>query len=519
MSLFKAFATIGSLTLISRIAGFIRDILMAAMLGAGLVADAFLIALKLPNFFRRITAEGAFTVSFVPLYSEKLETKGQDDAVKMARTIMGVMLCILIIFTGMCIGGMPHIVGLLAPGFERGELRFDLAVSLAILTFPYLLLISMAALVGGILNAHNRFAAYAFVPILFNAVLVVILLMGGMTDAGDDLKQSMVIANFLAIGITLAGILQFLWVFVVAWRHGILIYPGLPRLTPEVKKLFKLMVPGIVGAGVIHLNLFADMIMASFLPVGSISHLYYADRLNQFPLGIIGIAIGTALLPMLSKAISGKRLDEANVLLNRSFLFASVLSLPAAAALAIMAEPFIRILFERGAFEAADTATTMLVLTAYAVGLPAFILGKVLQTSFFARQDTKTPVVISLVTTILNIGLSLTFIFVLKTGIAGIAVATAIAAWLQVVLLHYKGIAQTELTIKKETWVASAKTIVASLGMAIVLIGGRWIDFGLNEVLTVIATCMIAMVLYFFMVFGLNIISLEQLKQALRKTS
>lgn len=423
MNLAKAMATVAGLTGLSRIAGFIRDILTAAILGAGPVADAFFVALKLPNFFRRVTAEGAFSVSFVPLYSEKLEKNTRKTADKFASNAFMTMLGGLLVFTLLVLIAMPYVIYVVAPGFVGDEVRYDLAVELSRITFPYLLLMSLTALLGGVLNALDKFAPFAFAPVLFNCSLIAALLL-------NDLFESA--GHALAWGIIGAGVLQLIWLYVSAVRAGVKLTFARPKINTDIKRVLKLMGPGVIGAGVMHINLFADLIMASFLGTGSISYLYYADRLNQLPLGVVGIAVGTALLPMLSKAVAGGKKKEAKALFNRSLEYCFLLALPAALALGAFAELLVGALFERGAFTYSDTLDTSVVLMSYAVGLPAYIAIKVFSTVHWAHQDTTTPVRISVIATVFNIVMSLALIQVM--GVAGIALATGMAGWLQIVM-------------------------------------------------------------------------------------
>lgn len=325
MKLAKAMATVAGLTGLSRIFGFIRDIMTAAILGAGPVADAFFVALKLPNFFRRVTAEGAFSVAFVPLYTESVEKEGQEEADAFASNVFMVMLSMLSVVVLLALAGMPWVISAIAPGFIDDPVRFDAAVQLSRITFPYLLLMSLTALLGGVLNALNRFAPFAFAPVLFNLCLISALLLSGyFADAGQA----------LSFGVLFAGVLQLIWLVVAARRSGVYLRFKRPVFDVKIKRVFKLMGPGVIGAGVMHINLFADMVIASFLSAGSISYLYYADRLNQLPLGVVGIAVGTALLPMLSKALAKGDMDEGRDLFNRALEMCLLLALPAAAALA-----------------------------------------------------------------------------------------------------------------------------------------------------------------------------------------
>ena len=426
MKLFKAMATVAGLTGVSRILGFIRDILTAAILGAGPVADAFFVALKLPNLFRRITAEGAFSVSFVPLYAEKLENQSKAQADQFASNAFSMMLMLLVPFSLLAVIFMPYIIYAIAPGFHDDVVRYDLAVDLSRVTFPYLVLISLAALMGGVLNAHDKFAPFASAPILFNLCLIMALLVFTPVMATPG--------HAMAWGVFGAGMVQFFWLVYNIKKQARRIRLVRPVFGPDIKRLFRLMGPGVVGAGVMHINLFADLIIASLLSGGAISYLYYADRLNQLPLGMVGIAVGTALLPMLSKAISAKDKKQSANLFNRALEVCMLLALPAAVALFVMPETLISALFERGAFTAEDTAAAAHVLMGYAIGLPAYIAVKVFSTAYWSSQDTLSPVKVSVVITGMNIALSLILIW--PFGVAGIALSTGLVGWVQLYLLR-----------------------------------------------------------------------------------
>ncbi len=427
MTLFKAMATVGGLTGLSRLTGFARDILTARYLGAGPVADAFFVALKLPNFFRRITGEGAFSVAFVPVYSEALERDGRARADLFASDAFTIMLAGLGVFTLLALAGMPWIIRLIAPGFIDDPGKFEMAVHLTRITFPYLLLMSLSAVIGGVLNARDVFAPFAVAPVLFNLTLIGFLLGSGIlsTSGGEA----------MAWGVAVAGVLQLTWLWSCARRRGLHIRIVRPKVDLHVRKVFRLMGPGLIGAGAMQINLFADMMIASLLPTGAISYLYYADRLNQMPLGMVGIAVGTALLPMLSRAVAGGREDEARHLFNRGLEVCLLLALPAAAGLAALSDEIIGTLFERGKFGPEDTAATAAVLSGYALGLPGYICAKVLSTACWARQDTAGPVRITLLCAANNVFLSLVLIYGFGFGVEGIAFATGVSGWLQVAFL------------------------------------------------------------------------------------
>ncbi|MCK6418237.1 MAG: murein biosynthesis integral membrane protein MurJ [Alphaproteobacteria bacterium] len=425
MKLLKAMVTVSGLTGLSRIAGFARDVITAAILGAGPVADAFFVAFRLPNFFRRVTAEGSFSVAFIPLYAEALEKEGQESAEIFASRAFWVMALILGVFTVICMIFMPAILHVIAPGFTQDPDQFALAVTLSRITFSYLLLMSLTALLGGMLNAHNRFGPFAFAPTLFNLCMVVALLWAGLFENAG---------YAMAWGIVAAGFVQLGWLWANLKASGLRIRFVKPQLSARIKRVFKLMGPGLIGAGAQQINLFIDTIIASFLATGAISYLYYADRLNQLPLGMVGIAVGTALLPMLSRALSQNNQTEARDLFNRALEMCLILALPAAAALCVMPHSLISVLFERGEFKAADTLSTAQVLAGYSIGLPAYICIKVFASAHWARQDTMTPVKIAIIGTVFNTGVALGLIFFAQMGVAGIALATGLSAWVQFVM-------------------------------------------------------------------------------------
>ena len=469
-SLLGGFATVGGLTLVSRILGFARDILVARYLGAGLAADCFFVAFKLPNFFRRLFAEGAFAAAFVPLFSKALGREPTAESRRAAKAFaedtLSVLLAVLLLFTALAETAMPWAMVALAPGFVDQPDKFALAVELTRITFPYLLLISLVALFSGVLNAVGRFAIPASAPILLNLVLIASVL--GFHDS------ELITARALAVGVSLAGIAQFLWLMAALRRAGFALRLPRPRLTPGVKRLLVIMMPVALGAGVMQVNLVFDIVLASFLPEGSLSWLFYADRLNQLPLGVIGIAVGTVLLPRLARSLSAGEDVEANQTHNRAIEFALLLTLPAAAALTILAPFLIRVLFEHGAFTAGDTAATARALVAFAAGLPAFVLVKVLAPGFFAREDTKTPVRFALAAMAVNVVLALGLIWPLAH--VGLALATSLASWLNAGLLFAALLRRGHLALDSRLRRRLPRILAASGGMGLVLAAGlRWL--------------------------------------------
>jgi putative peptidoglycan lipid II flippase len=425
MSLVRAVATVGSYTMISRVTGFARDVLIAAILGAGPIADAFFVAFKLPNFFRRLTAEGSFTIAFVPLFSRILENNGRKSALEFAQEIMALMAAILLTFTIIAIFFMPQIMSVIAPGFTDTPQKFNLSVEFARTTFVYLPLISLVALLGGILNSIGKFAAMASAPILLNLFLI-----SALTIFANTLETP---GHILVLGVALAGLAQFLWLFEACRRSKVLPRLVWPRWTPRAQQLLKLMLPALLGASVVQINLLIDVILASTLPTGSVSFLYYADRVNQLPLGIIGVAIGTALLPNLSRNIQSGLFKEALTSQEKALEIGLILTLPAAVGLMVLSDPIIISLFQRGLFDSESARLTALALVSYSAGLPAFVIIKILQPNFFARQDTVTPIKIAAVAVLVNLILNL--ILMQHFAHVGLAMATSISAWLSALLL------------------------------------------------------------------------------------
>jgi putative peptidoglycan lipid II flippase len=453
-------AVVGGYTMASRVLGFARDILIASTLGAGLISDAFFVAFKVPNFFRRLFAEGAFNAAFVPLFSGLLTTHGRDEARRFAGEALSLMVVVLFLFVSILQIAMPWAMFGLAPGFAATPETFDLAVDLTQITFPYLLFISLVSLMGSVLNSLGRFAAAAATPILLNVTLIAALLL-----LAERLETP---GHALAWGVAAAGLIQFLWLSAATARAGMSLRLTWPRLTPRVRELLLLMLPGVIGAGVVQINLLADVVIASFLPQGSISFLYFADRVNQLPLGVIGVAVGTALLPALSRQLAAGETDAAHNSQNRALEVALLFTVPAALALIVIAMPIIEVLFERGQFDATDGRATALALMAYAAGLPAYVLIKVLTPSYFARRDMVTPVRIAALSVAVNIALNLLLMGPLDH--VGLALATAVAAWLNAGLLARgltrRGHWQADARLRKR----APRVVLAALVMA----AGLW---------------------------------------------
>ena len=433
--------TIGSWTFASRILGFARDMLIAATLGAGPLADAFFIALRLPNLFRRLFGEGAFNAAFVPAFTSTLTLEGPRRARELAArmsTLMALWLALLVVL-GMIF--MPQVMRVLTPGLADEPLRFGLVVELSRITFPYLLFICLTALVSGVLNAIDKFALAAGAPLMFNLFAIVSLFALTPFVATP--------AHALAWGTMLSGVAQLAVVVIACHKVGMgFSLVSWPRVTPETRAVMHRMLPGVLGASVTQMSLAIDIFIASLLPVGAISYLTYADRVAQLPLGVVGAAVGTALLPVLSRQLRGGKPLSAHRSMNRAVELSLALTIPAAAALMVLAEPIVLTLFQRGALGVDEAHSVAWALRAYACGLPAFVLIKAFSPGFFARGDTATPVKIGIAVVVVNLAMSLLLSRILEH--VGIALATALAAWCNA------GLLLTVLT-RRGHWVADRR--------------------------------------------------------------
>lgn len=469
MSLLRATGTIGGLTLLSRILGMVRDMLMARFVGAGFASDAFLIAWRLPNLFRALFAEGAFAAVFVPMFNRTMAEadkespgSGQAAAVAFAGQVLSVLLPVLLVFTALMIAATGPVVWAMTGGFpDGGPAKFALASHLTQITFPYLALISLVSLLGGILNSLNRFWVNAAAPVLLNICMIVAIL---FFRGGNSAET----AETQAIAVTVSGLFQLLWLIWSCRRAGVVLKLGRPRLSPKVVQLLKLIGPAALGAGAIQFNLLISTSLAArFLPQGAVSYLYYADRLNQLPLGLIGIGVGTAILPALSRQIGSGNEQEAGHTQNRAMELALFLSFPAAVALCVSAVPIIRGVLQHGAFTPADTLGAAGALAAFAVGVPAYVLIKVLTPGFYARQDTKTPVRIAVFSMLFNLVGNLVLIW--PFGHVGVAISTAIAAWINTGLLYWTLHRRDQLRMDGRFRFKSVRIVLASFIMAALL--------------------------------------------------
>ncbi len=459
----KGIMTVGSWTMASRILGLVRDQLIAAFLGAGALSDAFLVANRLPNLFRRLFGEGAFNSAFVPVFSGLLTTEGEDVARGFTEEAAAVLAFWLVILTVLGEVFMRPFLHVIAAGFADDPAKFELTVVLSRLAFPYLLLICLAALLSGVLNALNRFVAAAAAPLLYNAFAI-----GSMYALVPFVPTT---AHALAIGVSLSGIAQLALLYWAVRRSGMRLHLPRPRMTPRMRLLLLRMAPGLVGAGVTQISLAVDTVIGTYLPQKSVSFMYFADRVNQLPLGVLGTAVSTALLPLMARQISANRADQALDSLNRGIEYAMLLTLPAAAALSIIADPVMQVLFVHRAFTNADASQSAQSLSAYAAGLPAFVLIKVLGPGFFARGDMATPVKIG--TGILGLNLALSLALMRPLQHVGPPLATTLAMTVNVVLLTIFLLRRGYLVPDRMLWSRLGRMCAATAVMALVLWGLR----------------------------------------------
>lgn len=463
MNLFKSIATFGGFTLLSRITGFFRDIVLANFLGAGLASDAFFVAFKLPNLFRSLFAEGAFTTAFVPMLSQKLVCEDKKNAVLFAAKAISVLAVFVGLFVILIEIFMPWVITVLAPGFVDDAGKIELATELSRITFPFLLFISIVSFQSGILNSLNKFAAPAAAPVILNLMMVASVLV--------FVPFSSTAAHGIALGVTVAGFIEILWLTYFLHKENIYIRPQTNIIEiikdNEIKTLFKRIAPGVLGAGIYQINMVVDTILVSIVGTGAISWLYYANRLQQLPLGVVGAAISVAVLPVLSRHIKANENDEAKNVQSKAFEYGALLSIPAAVALVVLARPIVNILFQHGRFGVEETIMTSKAVVAYAIGLPAYVLVKSLAPNFFARGDTKTPVKYSMIVLLTN--LLFAVILMQPFGHVGIATATTIAAFVSL-WQYIRGLKKREFwTCSKDLVKKTIKICFCSVIMGVVL--------------------------------------------------
>jgi len=511
MNLIKATGTIGGLTLVSRVAGFAREMLMSRVMGASWQADAFFVAFRLPNTFRRLFGEGAFSAGFVPLYSQRLHGEGgEKDAKNFSEEVLAVFVPTLILFALVFEIIMPLFVAAIS-GYS-GE-KLALATFLTRITFPYLILISLVSLFSGILNSLAKFTAAAFAPALLNLAMLSALI---FVPTGGHIT-----ATALAIAVTAGGVLQIALLMAACARAGIVLKLRKPKMTPGVRQFVRVVIPATLGAGVYQISAFIDTFFLTRIGTGAMSYFNYADRLNQLPLGVIGAALGTAILPQVSRHVGAGEADKAAKVQGQAAELAMLLCLPAALALAVSAGPLVSALFQGGRFSAADASITAMTLAIIVLGLPAYVLVKVLTPGFYSRQDTATPVKTAVVVLAANIALN--FILIPPFGIAGLASAIALCSWLNCVILYV--ILHRRGHFRIEAWLASriVRQLLAGAAMVAALIAIRmglagWFAGSVGHRLAgVIAIVGGGMIVYFPLVWILGGTDKDELRSLLSR--
>ncbi len=461
MNLYKAIGSIGGLTMVSRVLGFARDMIGSRVLGASHANDAFNLAFLLPNIFRRLFAEGAFSSGFVPLFSRRLQSGGHEDAEAFSNEILSVFMPVLLLVTIVFVIFMPGVMLLVAPGYQDVPGKLELATELTRWTFPYLLFISLVALLSGVLNSLTRFAVAAFAPALLNVALIAALLL-----APPDKVETV---RYMAIAVLAGGIFQFLLCWVAVRRAGVHLRFGRARMTPAVRELVVLILPATVAAGVYQISQLFYAYFSTRLGEGALTNLSYADRLNQLPLSIIGTALGVAILPSISQAIARDDDVEAADVQARAFDLSMLLTLPATLALAVAAGPIIGALYQGGEYSVESARITGNILAILVTGLPAYVLVKVLTPAFYARKDVKTPVRIAMA--VLACGVIANFALIPVMGIYALATVTSASAWINFGLLF--GILYARGHFRMPSWLIGrvAKQLIAAVAMGAALYG------------------------------------------------
>jgi putative peptidoglycan lipid II flippase len=518
MSLVKKFATVGGSTLVSRAFGFAREMLMARALGTGPMADAFYAAFVFPNLFRRLFAEGAFNSAFVPLFAREIEAGGKDAAKKFSEEVFGVLFTVLMLITIVMELAMPLIVRtIIAPGFDTASEKYAATYQMALIMFPYLMCMSLTAMLSGMLNSLHHFFAAAIAPVFLN-----LLMIGSLAYSIWFQTEARTTALYLSYAVLIAGVLQMAVLYVGVRHAGMSIKFKRPRLTENVKRLLWLALPAAVTGGVTQINQLIGQMIASGKD-GAIAALQYADRLYQLPLGVVGIAVGIVLLPELSRALRGGRETEANTIQNRSMEFVLFLTLPAAAALWVLSDELIRVLFEGGAFTPAMTTNVASTLAIYGLGLPGFVMIKALNPGFFAREDTKTPMRFTMISVAVNCALAVSlFPFFTERGIAA---AASVAGWVSVALLFTTLVRRGHWVWDKAFGWRVIRLIIASVLMAVALhfassYAAPYIQSStplLQQVPVLLALIGFSMLVYFSVAFAIGGADLGAIRRNLKR--
>ena len=501
MPLIKNALRVGSITFLSRIFGYIRDVIIASYIETSLINDAFIIAFRLPNLFRTIFGEGAFNSAFVPIFSSLVAKRGEKFAKKFAAKVQTILVCLLIVFSIVIIFFMEKIIYITAPGFTNDPQSLQFITKHAQITF----FVSLVAFYGGLLNSKHYYLVFVAVPIIMNIVLIIAVFINN--DAST-------IAITLSYGVLIAGIFEVLWMLYFLHKLDLNIGFGWPNKDQNVKKLFINIGPAILGSGAAQINVWVSTILASFIP-GGISYLYYADRIYQIPLALVGISIGTILLPVLSTNFSRRNFRIANIHLNNAIEFSMVLSIPASIAIFIMSADFVKILFEYGEYNSNSTNQTASALSIFGIGIPAYILNKIFCSAFYANQDTKTPVQIAAIALCINLLIS--YLLLDRLGHLSIALGSIVSAWFNIIVLykilrHRNYLRPITLALYK-----IIKSMVCALLMGIILIVINFLIKNQNFLMCVIFKVLMGGISYISAIILTKTYSYKSMKKILMK--
>lgn len=466
MGFLKSTAIVSFFTLLSRIFGFIRDVFFAKYLGAGLLSDVFLTSFKLPNFFRDIFAEGAFNATFVPIFSTQIVNSDKESVIKFSRNIFSLLLYSLLIITLIFEIFMPKVITLIAAGFTSDPYKFKLTVTLSRIMFPYLIFISLVSFMCGILNSYGKFAVASVNPIILNIIFIIASILSVYINKN--------IAFVLSYAVLIGGLIQLLWLLFFTVKKGIILYPVYPKLDDITKKFLSNFSSGLISCSIVQINSLVDSIIAAKIP-NAISYLYYAERLVQLPISLIGVALSTAIMPLLSKKIE-KRDSDTNEIQENTILFALFLGFPCAIGLSMLSYSIISVLFERGEFDAIASENVSRCLKIYSLAIPSFIVSKILQTIFYSSKDTKTPMVTSFISLITNIVFNI--VFVRYYGFIGIIMSSIISSYVNLIVLLYFLIKRKKLKFTTRFYLSLAKIVYVCIFMAMtLLICDKYIQF------------------------------------------
>ncbi|WP_082865483.1 MULTISPECIES: murein biosynthesis integral membrane protein MurJ [unclassified Oleiphilus] len=508
--LLRSSGIVGVMTMLSRVFGLVRDVVVANLFGASAGADAFFVAFKIPNFFRRLFAEGAFSQAFVPVLSEYRSQRTEREVRQLVNSVAGVLGLVLLLITALAVMGAPWLTALFAPGFLEDTEKYNLASDMLRITFPYLLLISLTAFAGSILNSYGYFAIPAFTPVLLNLVLISAALW--LTPLFTEPVMG------LAWGVFIAGLIQLFFQFPFLIKMGLMPRPRLDYRHEGVRRIFILMVPALFGVSVSQINLLLDTVLASFLQTGSVSWLYYSDRLAELPLGIFGIAIATVILPSLSRKHSSQSHKAFSDTLDWAIRIVLLMGVPAAVALIVLAEPLVTSLFYYGALEQRDVYMSAMSLRAYALGLLAFMLIKVLAPGYFSRQDMKTPVKIGIWAMCANMVFNLILIWPLQH--TGLALATALSSWMNALWL-LSGLVKRDVYHRSEGWALFVLRIVVAVVAMVLAVSWMnveteiWFDMSVWERITKLLALVVVGIVSYFIVLLLSGMKLRALVKGL----